>query len=167
MGCTTSIHVVNNVVNTFETPIDNNVVNTVQTPVIDESSKYIAGKFNRITIPKELWLCRMQEFITNHVQQLKHYCSHDYDIMYQKLHSYENNVRVRCHNNDKHSQAVQVLSGMFNVTPCPSPKQLREVLTTMALDYCMADKEHDFEEIAFVFSIIVNSPMIKFFETKY
>jgi hypothetical protein len=98
--------------------------------------------------------------------QLKHYCAYDIDIMYQKLQSYDKNCQMT-NNNDKHSQAVKVLVEMFNTSPRPSPKQMREELTTMALDYCIDDKEHEFEEIAFVFSIIINSPMIKFYETKY
>jgi len=154
MGCGASVHVVNN------------VVNKIETPIVNENCGYLAGKFSRTTIPKEVWLCRMREFIKNHVMQLKHYCAYDIDIMYQKLQSYDKNCQMT-NNNDKHSQAVKVLVEMFNTSPRPSPKQMREELTTMALDYCIDDKEHEFEEIAFVFSIIINSPMIKFYETKY
>lgn len=150
MGCNSSIHIVN----------DN------ETQVVVKNYKCLAGKFNRTEIPKELWLSRMRTFITEHISQFKHYSSWDIDIIYHKLRAYEQSSNISDKNN-KHSQAVKTLSSIFNTYPRPSPKQIREALTTMAVDYCMDNKEHEFEEIAFVFSIIINSPMIKFYETKY
>lgn len=150
MGCSSSVH----------------IVNEIETPIVVNNCEYLAGKFNRTELPKELWLSRMREFIANHILQFKHYNSHDIDIMYQKLQAYEQSSNMS-DNKDKHTQAVRIISNIFNVNPRPSPKQIREELTTMALDYCVNNKEHDFEEIAFVFSIIINSPMIKFYETKY
>jgi hypothetical protein len=154
MGCGASVHVVESAVIKIDTPKSNDVC------------ECLAGKFNRNAVPKELWLCRMREFIANHIAQFKNYSSHDIDIMYKKLHEYETNIKV-ANDNTKHSQAVRILSEIFNTSPPPSPKQLRDELTTMALDYCVVDKEHEFEEVVFVFSIIINSPMIKLYETKY
>lgn len=130
------------------------------------NNKCLAGKFNRTEIPKQLWLSRMKIFIADHIKQYKNYSFQDIQIIYQRLRAYEQSTNMLKDKN-KHSQAVKILSGIFNVYPHLSPKQIREELTTMAVDYCINNKEHEFEEIAFVFSIIVNSPMIRFFETKY
>lgn len=150
MGCSSSVH----------------IVNEIETPIVVNNCECLAGKFNRSEIPKEVWLSRIRKFIVDHIQQFKQYTPHDIDIIYHKLRAYETNANMS-ENQNKHSQAVKVLSGIFNAFPRPSPKQIREELTTMALDYCVDNKEHDFEEIVFVFSIIVNSPTIKFYETKY
>lgn len=150
MGCSSSVH----------------IVNEIETPIVVNNCECLAGKFVRTEIPKDLWLSRMRGFISDHISQFKHYSSHDIDIIYHKLRAYEQTSNMSDIKN-KHTQAVRIVSNIFNVNPRPSPKQIREELTTMALDYCVDNKEHDFEEIAFVFSIIINSPMIKFYETKY
>lgn len=148
MGCSSSVH----------------IVNEIEAPIVVNNCECLAGKFNRAEIPKELWLSRMRKFIATHISQFKHYSCRDIDIIYNKLHVYEQTATM---SDNKHSQAIKILSSIFNVSPRPSPKQICEELTTMALDYCVDNKEHDFEEIVFVFSIIINSPMISFYETKY
>jgi len=152
MGCNSSVH----------------VVNEVEAPIVINNCECLAGKFNRVIVPKDIWLSRMSKFITEHIRQFKHYGVHDIDIIYRKLHTYEVNTQnSKEDTTNKHSQAVKVVSGMLRNIPAPSPKQMREELTTMAVDYAMNDKEHEFEEIMFVFSIIINAPMIQFYETKY
>lgn len=150
MGCTSSVHV-------------------VETPIIISRCESLAGKFNRVEIPKDVWLSRMTRFIIKHINQFKHYDCNDMDIMFLKLRSYEISIKNvnTTDTKHKHSQAVQVVSNLFRTTTENTPLQLREQLTKMAFDYSNDDKEHEFEEIMFVFSIIVNSPNLQFYETKY
>lgn len=150
MGCGASVH----------------VMNEIETPIVHDTCDSLAGKFNRVKIPKDIWLFRMRNFISEHAYQLKHYGAYEVDVMYRKLHSYEISVS-NTNKGNKHSQAVKVVSGILRTIPAPSPKQIRDELTTMSVDYCIEDKQHEFEEIIFVFSIIINAPMIQFYETKY
>lgn len=148
MGCSSSVHV-------------------VETPIVINSCGSLAGKFNRVEIPKDVWLSRMKKFIFKHINQFKYYDCNDIDVMYLKLRSYEISASNITNKQNKHSQAVQVVSNIFRNITDPTPLGIREELTKMAVDYSNEDKEHEFEEIMFVFSIIINSPNLQFYETKY
>jgi hypothetical protein len=142
-------------------------INVVETPIIINSCENLAGKFNRVEIPKDVWLSRMTRFIHKHINQFKHYDYNDIEIVYLKLRSYEISASNTSNAKNKHSQAIHVVSDLFRTIPELTPLQLREQLTQMASEYSKDDKEHEFEEIMFVFSIIVNSPNLQFYETKY
>lgn len=148
MGCTSSVQV-------------------VETPIIINSCESLAGKFSRAEIPKDLWLSRMKRFILKHINQFKYYDCNDIDIMYLKLRSYEIGASNIANKNNKHSQAVQVVSNIFRNVTESTPLQIRDELMKMSVVYSNEDKEHEFEEIMFVFSIIVNAPNLQFYETKY
>lgn len=143
-------------------------VNVIDTPVVINNYDCLAGKFNRVNVPKDIWLSRMIKFISEHVQQFKSYGTQDIYTMYHKLHSYEiTTYNSKDDLSNKHSQAVKIVSSMLRTFPVPSPKQIRKELTTMAVDYSNNNKEHEFEEIMFVISIIINAPLMQFYETRY
>jgi hypothetical protein len=143
----------------------NNIVHCVSSPVLVNKKKCLVGKFVRVHLPKEIWMSRMTTFIENHIKQLKGYSYQDVQIMYEKLTQYQKGIIVIADNTNKHHLAIKAIGTLFKNGQ--SSTMLREKLTILANEYCEENKEHEFEEIMFIFSIIVNAPMIKFFETKY
>lgn len=145
----------------------NSSINVVEAPIIINSCESLAGKFNRVEIPKDIWLSRMTRFIYKHINQFKNYDCNDIEIVYMKLRSYEISSSNIINVQNKHSQAIQVVSNLFRTIPELTLLQLKNNLTQMASDYLRNNKEHEFEEIMFVFSIIVNAPNLQFYETRY
>ncbi len=145
MGCSSSINIVYNVVVPAETL---------------NKEKCLAGKFRRTQLPKEIWLRRMYSFICKHILQFKDYSAYDIDVMLNKLNQYMKSISD---NETKHAKAIIILNDIF--CKAPSPAMLRVALREMSVSYCSQDKEHEFEEIAFVFSIIVTAPILGLYET--
>lgn len=134
--------------------------------IVVSKSECLAGKFKRSELPKKMWMSRMKEFIAEHISQFKTYTAYDILVMYRKLHTYENNGHIYDKTN-KHLQAIRIVSNMLRADLEPSAKRIKEELTSMATFYCNENREHEFEEIMFVFSIIVNAPMIQFYEIQF
>lgn len=135
--------------------------------IVMKKTKFLAGKFQRVEVAKGIWIIRMKQFITNLTNQIQEYGEDDIKSMYGKLCEYQRNLYVLSDTNSKHAKAVAVVADIFDSIPFPKPKRLRDDLVVMAAEYWLDSKEHDFEEIMFVFSIIVNTPIINFLEPKY
>lgn len=139
---------------------------------VDNSSKttvskksYLAGKFPREELPKDVWKSRMTTFIQTNISQMKEYGRVEHAVMMRRLADFERTTDLRICNNDKHIHAIMVIRKLFNLSA--STNTMCDTLLEMSLDYCQRNKEHDFEEIMFAFTIIVNAPMLKYFEAKY
>ena len=131
----------------------------VVSPILINKNKFLAGKFPRVEIPDEIWLSRMSTFITNHIREIKGYGPHDIDIMMAKLNEY----KKLAPSDEKQSNAIQVMCKVFGY--CPEPKAIRERLLGLSLEYSLEQRHHEFEEVVFLFSIIIHSPVMKFYET--
>lgn len=154
MGCTASM---DNAVLPFPDEID--VGNHEKV----DKSKYLAGKFDRIELPKEVWISRTATFIHSHVKQIQQFSSIEYDIMIERLAQYRKSIGPNPKKNDKHTHAIAILEMIF--AKRINPSTLTKVLISTSVDYCNVNKEHHFEEIMFVLTIIVHFPMMRYFES--
>jgi hypothetical protein len=130
-----------------------------------DKSKFLAGKFQRIELPKEIWLSRMATFIHSHMKQINHFSQADYDVMIARLDLYKKTIGPNPVKKDKHTHAVRVLETLFakRINACV----LDNILINTSIDYCNRDREHHFEEIMFILTILVHTPMMRYFETTY
>lgn len=133
-----------------------------------DKSKCLAGKFQRVNLPKEIWLSRMATFIHSLVKQIDNFNSEDYHVMIARLERYIKAIGHNPPKKDKHIHAVQVLETIFMNNAKPTPLKtstIDQILINTSIDYCNSNKEHHFEEVMFIFTIIVNAPMMRYFET--
>lgn len=131
-------------------------------------SKCLAGRYQRVNVSKGYWLPRIRSFIKANIKQYQNYGYKDIELVYKKLYEYRRNLAIVSDRDSKHANAVSVMFELLTDScPCPSPKELKNTLTVMAIDYSLKNKEHDFEEIMFVFSIILTAPIITYLEPKY
>lgn len=123
----------------------------------------LAGKFQRRQLPKEIWLSRMATMIYDHIKQVKGYGQSDYNIMLIRVAEFKK--MLASHLDEKQVNAIKVMDKLFDKPT--TPKVMAQTLINLSAEYCKKNKEHDFEEIMFKFSIIVNAPTMRYFETKY
>ncbi len=145
-----------------------NAVRSYDIDIITEPKKlnkvvWLAGKFERKQLPKEIWLSRMATMIYDHIRQMKGYSQSDYNIMLMRV--FEFQKMLASYLDDKQANAIKVMDKLFKKPT--SSKVMAQVLINLSTDYCKKNKEHDFEEIMFKFSIVVNAPTMHYFETKY
>lgn len=103
----------------------------------------------------------------NQLKQAFRYDSHECRLMYEKYERFKNGTGAfnRSLKDPVHANAVKELSMLFESGM--SGVEKKQYVTNLLHAYAQTDRQTDFEEIAFIFSIIVNSPMITMYETKY
>lgn len=130
-----------------------------------DASKCLAGKFQRVELAKEVWVSRMATFIYSHVKQIQNFSATEYEVMLARLAQYRKSIGPNPIKKDKHTHAISTLEMVFAKPIHPST--LAKVLIGTSVDYCESNQEHHFEEIMFVFTIIVHAPTMRYFETTY
>lgn len=157
MGCASSM---DNAVLPYEDEVD---VKMQSKLAMLDNTKCLAGKFQRVELPKEIWLSRMATFIHSHMKQINGFSLVEYDMMITRLEQYRKSIGPNPTKKNKHTHAIQVLETLFAEPTKTSI--LTKVLINTSIDYCNHNREHHFEEIMFIFTIIVNAPMMCYFET--
>jgi protein-arginine kinase activator protein McsA len=121
-------------------------------------------EYSRVT---EKWVNNMAKFMQSQLKQAFRYDCHECRIMYEKYERFKNGTGAfnRSLKDPVHANAVNELSMLFESGMSGIEK--KQYVTNLLHAYAQTDRQADFEEIAFIFSIIVNSPMITMYETKY
>lgn len=115
----------------------------------------------------EKWVNNMSKFMKSQLMQAFQYDGHECKIMYEKYERFKNGTGAfnRSFNDPVHANAMRELTILFEGGMKGIEK--KQYVTNLLHAYAQTDRQKDFEEIAFIFSIIVNSPMITMYETKY
>lgn len=115
----------------------------------------------------EKWIKNMTKFMQSQLKQALRYDCHECRLMYEKYQRFKNGTGAfnRTLKDPVHANAVRELSMLFESGMSGIEK--KQYVTNLLHAYAQTDRQTDFEEIAFIFSIIVNSPMITMYETKY
>ena len=118
-----------------------------------------------IALPKILWMERMQIFLQRHLKQLTQYSSADIDVLFNRLNNFQkgNGSYEFAQKKDIHKAAVAEIVKMFDISR--NVDKIKDYLWELSLSYLKQDKVEEFEHLAFIFSIIVNAPMIQMYET--
>lgn len=157
MGCASSM---DNAVIPFADEVDVKMQSKI---AMLDTTKCLAGKFQRVELPKEIWISRMATFIHSHMKQINAFSLSEYDTMITRLEQYRKSIGPIPIKKNKHTHAIEVLETLF--AKPTNVSILTKVLINTSIDYCNHDREHHFEEIMFILTIIVNAPMMSYFET--
>jgi hypothetical protein len=122
---------------------------------------------NDTNIEVTVWAKRMCRFIKAHMQQTMNYSEAEVEIMYDKFQRFMRSAgsHNRTLADPIHKNAMDELQRVFMTGE--THKTLENHLCELAITYGYTKRTIEFEEIALVFSIIVNAPMIRFYETKW
>lgn len=160
MGCGPSMQ---NAVITFEN--DKEVVPEAIVKIDGIKSRF--GVIHRIELPKDTWLARIEAFIRSHIKTIHNFNHIELVIMMNRLHEFrkaidKSDAAVR----NPFTNAVNTLDKIFIENPDDISAWSHQLIK-LAKTYSGKDDEMYFEEIMFVFTVIVNAPRMRFFETTY
>lgn len=129
--------------------------------------KLVTRRDGKPALPKHVWIKRMSLFISTHILQIKTYNIHQFHEMQAKLASFESGDCCFNYNldNPQHANAIKEIRTIL--IDIDTFDDMCIYFLAMCHKYCDSDRVEDFEHIAFIFSIVVNSPMIKAYETKW
>jgi hypothetical protein len=115
----------------------------------------------------EKWVNNMAKFMQSQLKQAFRYDYHECNLMYEKYDRFKHGTGAfnRSLKDPVHANAMRELSMLFESGMSGIEK--KQYVANLLHAYAQTDRQADFEEIAFIFSIIVNSPMITMYETKY
>lgn len=119
----------------------------------------------QIALPKVLWMERMNIFMERHLKQLLQYSSNDTNVIFDRLKNFQkgNGSYQFAEKKAIHKAAVAEIVKMFDITR--NVDKIKDYLWELSLSYLEQDKVEEYEHLAFIFSIIVNAPMIQMYET--
>lgn len=119
----------------------------------------------QIALPKTLWIQRMNHFMERHLKQLLQYSSADINVLLNRLQNFQrgNGSYQFVGKEAIHTAAVAEIAKMFDITR--NVDKIKDHLWELSLSYLEQDRVEEFEHLAFIFSIIVNAPMIQMYET--
>jgi hypothetical protein len=126
--------------------------------------KFVIRSHERDPLPSGTWKERMTTFMNNHMDQLQEYDQCARLIVHDKLARFARGAGVpyRTLENACHKNAIVEIIKLFTYA---SESTVRLKISSLITNHAALDKREDFQEIAFVFAIIVNAPQIKKQET--
>jgi hypothetical protein len=127
--------------------------------VEDRSSSYI---------PQAEWARKMTRFVKRHVKQMDSYSYDELEIMCDTFKRFSRGAGAHNRNlsDPVHSKAIEVLDTVFKVD-FDTDSIHNDLIKQIPLYSASKTQQAEFNEVAFVFSIIVNAPALKKYETKY
>jgi len=135
--------------------------------VITQQTNLVYLQEHEYSRATEKWVNNMTAFMLSQLKQAFRYDCHECRLMYEKYERFKNGTGAfnRSLKNPVHANAMRELSMLFESGM--SGVEKKQYVTNLLHAYAQTDRQTDFEEIAFIFSIIVNTPMITMYETKY
>jgi hypothetical protein len=146
-------------------PFENQVVEEAIVKIDGKKSKF--GIIHRIELPKDTWLARIEAFIHSHINTINKFSHIELVIMMHRLHEFrkaidKSDAAIR----NPFTNAVNTLDKIFFENPNDISAWSRQLIK-LATTYSKNNDEIYFEEIMFMFTVIVNAPLMRFFETTY
>lgn len=125
-----------------------------------KSHELIMRTDSKTSLPKGVWRKEIMVFMTNHIKQLSGYDFSQMEEVHYRLKSFEEgrgsfDYSLR---DSRHHNAVSELRHLFDNSD--DPITFYKNVKTMCQHYVVDERFEDFEHIALIFAIIVNSPMI-------
>lgn len=107
------------------------------------------------------WIKNMNVFIHKHIEQTLDYSEHDIDIMFDTYKRFMRGAGThnRSLNDPIHKNAIEELSSIIDNNK--SHQFIGTHMSHLISAYAFSGRRAEFEEIAIIFSIIVNAPVIR------
>jgi hypothetical protein len=112
----------------------------------------------------DTWTERMLSFMRIHVKQFKEYDMQNHLLVLERFQRFANGSGLpsRTSQNLRHKNAIEELTKLFK---CVALEALSLQIAYLVKAYAILGRTKDFEEIAFIFAIVVNEPNIRKYET--
>jgi hypothetical protein len=131
--------------------------------ISSKTKKHEDKPIKRESLPIAIWTNNMLAFMRTLVRQFKQYDINNHTLVIERFRRFEsgNGLPSRTCDDVCHQNAVQELSRLLN---CVALESLSLQIAFLVNEYADMGRTKDFEEIAFIFAIVVNEPNLRMYE---